>query len=177
MTIKDIIKFLISDQTDRELHEILIDEAMTKRLTRTNKINSVIDCTGLMPDHGNTISSLIVVEEDYWEQSELPLKKKIQLLGIITSTDFARFFSENCRGYVSVKDYMSESVLTISTSEKVSRVVELMAEKNISRLVVNYSDGLLGILTETDISRIILAIRSKTLRSVYKYPADHIFII
>ena len=72
---------------------------------------------------------------------------------------------------------MSESVLTISTSEKVSRVVELMAEKNISRLVVNYSDGLLGILTETDISRILLAIRSKTLRSVYKYPADHIFII
>ena len=72
---------------------------------------------------------------------------------------------------------MSESILTISTSEKVSRVVELMAEKNISRLVVNYSDGLLGILTETDISRILLAIRSKTLRSVYKYPADHIFII
>ena len=99
------------------------------------------------------------------------------MLGIITSTDFARFFSENCRGYVSVKDYMSESILTISTSEKVSRVVELMAEKNISRLVVNYSDGLLGILTETDISRILLAIRSKTLRSVYKYPADHIFII
>ena len=72
---------------------------------------------------------------------------------------------------------MSESILTISTSEKVSRVVELIAEKNISRLVVNYSDGLLGILTETDISRILLAIRSKTLRSVYKYPADHIFII
>jgi CBS domain-containing protein len=171
--IKDIIKFLISDQTDRELHEILVDEAMTERLTTTNKINSVIDCTGILLDHGNTISSLIVVEEDYWEQSELPLNKKIQLLGIITSTDFARFFSENCRGLASVKDNMSESVFTISISEKVSRAVELMAEKNSSRLVViatnNYSDGLLGILTETDISRIILAIRSKTLRSVYEY--------
>jgi len=173
VTIKDIIKFLISDQTDRELHEISVDEAMTKSLTTTNKNNSVVDCAGILHDHGSTISSLIVVEEDYWEQSELPLNKKMKLSGIITSTDFARFFSENCRGLASVKDYMSKSVFTISINEEVSRAAELMAEKNISRLVViaanNHSDGLLGILTETDISRVILAIRSKTLRSVYEY--------
>jgi CBS domain-containing protein len=173
VTIKDIIKFLISDQTDRELHEIPVDEAMTKSLITTNKNNSVVDCAGILHDHGSTISSLIVVEEDYWEQSELPLNKKTQLSGIITSTDFARFFSENCRGLASVKDYMSKSVFTISINEKVSRAAELMAEKNISRLVViaanHHSDDLLGILTETDISRVTLAMKSKTLRTVYEY--------
>jgi CBS domain-containing protein len=165
VTIKDIIKFLISVQTDRELHEIPVEEAMTKSLTTTDKSTSVVDCAEIMLGRGNAISSLIVVEEGSWEQ--------IELAGILTSTDFTRFFSENCRGLASVKDYMSESVLTISINEKVSKAAELMAEKNVSRLVVvatnNYSDGLSGILTETDISRVILAIRSKTLRSVYEY--------
>ena len=33
----------------------------------------------------------------------------------------------------------------------------------------SHHDGLLGILTETDISRVTLALKSKTLRSVYEY--------
>jgi CBS domain-containing protein len=173
VTIKDIIKFLISDQTDRELYEIPIDEAMTRNLTMTNKNKSVVDCASTFHKNSNTISSLIVIEGDYWEQSDLPANKKIQLSGILTSTDFASFFSENCRGLALVKDYMSESVFSISINEKVSRAAELMIENNISRLVVtstsSHRDGLLGIITETDISRVTLALKSRTLRSVYEY--------
>jgi CBS domain-containing protein len=43
-----------------------------------------------MLGRGNAISSLIVVGEGSWEQ--------IELAGILTSTDFTRFFSENCAG-------------------------------------------------------------------------------
>ena len=165
VTTKDIIKFLISAQTDRELHEIPVEEAMTKSLTTTDKNTSVFDCAEMMLRRGNARGSLIVAEKGSWEQ--------IELAGILTSTDFARFFFENCRGLASVKDYMSESVFTISINEQVSKAAELMAEKNVSRLIVvatnQYSNELSGILTETDISRVILAIRSKTLRSVYEY--------
>jgi len=95
------------------------------------------------------------------------------LSGILTSTDFVRFFSENCRSLASVKDYMSDSVFSISINEKVSKAADLMIEKNISQLVVtatnSHRDNLLGILTETDISRVILALKSKTVRSVYEY--------
>jgi CBS domain-containing protein len=38
LTIKDIIKFLISDKTDRDLDEIAIFEAMTKNVITTIKI-------------------------------------------------------------------------------------------------------------------------------------------
>jgi CBS domain-containing protein len=173
VTIKDIIKFLVSDQTDRELHEIPVYEAMTKRLTMTYKNDSVIDCAEILLDNDTAISSVIVVEGDSLEKSDLIPNRKIQLSGILTSTDFARFFSENCRGLASVKDYMSYSIFTISINEEVSRAVELMVEKSISQLLVtatnNHSDDLLGILTETDISRVTLAMKSKTLRSVYEY--------
>ena len=173
VTIKDIIKFLVSDQTDRELHEIPVYEAMTKRLTMTYKNDSVIDCAEILLDNDTAISSVIVVEGDSLEKSDLIPNRKIQLSGILTSTDFARFFSENCRGLASVKDYMSYSIFTISINEEVSRAVELMVEKSISQLLVtatnNHSDDLLGILTETDISRVTLSMKSKTLRSVYEY--------
>jgi CBS domain-containing protein len=56
---------------------------------------------------------------------------------------------------------MSHPVFTISINEKVSRAAELMIEKNVSRLVVtatnSHRDSLLGILSESDISRVTLA--------------------
>jgi CBS domain-containing protein len=170
LTIKDILKFLISDKTDRDLDEIPIFEAMTKNLITTNKNRSVIDCTKIL--NNNNIGSLIVVEEDGSEQQESSANKKMLLLsGIITSTDITRFFSENCIGLTSVKNYMSKCVFTISVNEKVSRATQLMLEKNVSRLVVTATDShnsLLGILSETDISRVTTAFKSKTLRSVYE---------
>ena len=171
LTIKDILKFLISDKTDRDLDEIPIFEAMTKNLITTNKNRSVIDCTKIL-NNNNNIGSLIVVEEDGSEQQESSANKKMLLLsGIITSTDITRFFSENCIGLTSVKNYMSQRVFTISVNEKVSRATQLMLEKNVSRLVVTATDShnsLLGILSETDISRVTTAFKSKTLRSVYE---------
>jgi CBS domain-containing protein len=177
ITVKDIIKFLITHKLDRDLDEIPIIEAMTKRLITINEIESVIDCAKILDnDHNSTFSSLIVVEKggpEQREQQETSANIKILLSGIITSTDFTRFFSEKGIGLVSVQDYMSHPVFSISINEKVSTAAELMIEKNVSRLVVtsanSHRDRLLGILSETDISRVTTALQSKTLRSVYEY--------
>jgi CBS domain-containing protein len=177
LTVKDIIKFLISDRIDRDLDEIPTIEAMNKKLVTVNEIENVIDCAKIL-DKGNnsSISSLIVVEEEEPEQhqqQESSMNRKILFSGIITSTDFTRFFSEKYIGLTLVKDYMSDLVFSISINEKVSTAAELMIEKNVSRLVVtptsSHRDRLLGILSETDISRVTTALRSKTLRSVYEY--------
>jgi CBS domain-containing protein len=63
LTIKDIIKFLISDKADRDLDEIAIFEAMTKKLITTIKNEDVVDCAKIL-DKNNNISSLIVIEEE-----------------------------------------------------------------------------------------------------------------
>jgi CBS domain-containing protein len=177
LTVKDIIKFLISDKTDRDLDEIAIFEAMTKNVITTIKTKNIVDCAEILDN--NNISSLIVIEEEenseQQEQQESSANKKISLSGIITSTDFTRFFSENCIGLASVNDYMSQPVFTISIDEKVSRAIQLMLEKNVSRLVVTamgssriHSISILGILSETDISGITPALKSRKLRSVYE---------
>jgi CBS domain-containing protein len=175
LTIKDIIKFLISDRTDRDLNEIPIVEAMTKKLITINETKSVVDCAKILAKEDNsTISSLIVVKDAVQhKQLESSRNRNILLFGIITSTDFTRFFSERCIGLASVKDYMSHPVFSISINEKVSTAAKLMTEKNISRLVVTsasrHRDRLLGILSETDISTVLVGLKSKTLRSVYEH--------
>ena len=178
LTIKDIIKFLILDRIDRDLDEIPIIEAMTKNLITINETKSVVDCAKILDKDNNNgiISSLIVVEVDNSEQlrqQDSSANRKMTLSGIITSTDFTRFFSENCIGLSLVKDFMSHPVFLISIDEKVSTAAKLMIEKNVSRLVVtpasSHRDRLLGILSETDISRVTLGLKSKTLRSVYEH--------
>ena len=118
MSLKDMIKFVISDKTDRDLHEILICEAMTKNLIIANKNSAIIGCAKTVTE--NNVSSLIIVNEDDDINS---------LVGIITTTDFANFFSENCVGLTSVENYMSQPVFTISIKEKISTAAQIMLEK------------------------------------------------
>jgi len=116
VTLKDIIKFLIADKTDRDLDEIPISEAMTRNLITAYKNSTVTECAKTVAT--NNISSLVIEEDD-----------NNNLAGIITATDFANFFSENCIGFVFVKDYMSQSLFAISLKEKVSTAAQIMSEK------------------------------------------------
>jgi CBS domain-containing protein len=169
ITVRDMIKFLMSDTSDRDLYEISVSEAMTKNLLTTNKNDSLVNCAKAFDKNKDKISSLVVVEKD--EDAE---HDKVSLAGIITSTDFTRFYSENCPGLASVEQYMSHPVYTISISEKLSEATKLMIENHVSQLVVigaadgGHSNRLLGILTESDIANITPALKSKTLRSVYE---------
>ena len=173
LTIKDTIKFLTLDRIDRDLDEIAIIEAMTKNLITINEIKSPVDCAKILDK--DAISSLIVVEDDPMQHEQLgsSVSRKTVLSGIITSTDLTRFFSERCIGLASVKDYMSHPVFSISVNEKVSTAAELMIEKNVSRVIVTpasrHRDRLLGILSESDISTVIVGLKSKALRSVYEH--------
>ena len=62
---------------------------MTKNLIMANKNSTITECAKTLTE--NNVSSLIIVIEDDDENN-------YSLAGIITSTDFANFFSENCIG-------------------------------------------------------------------------------
>ena len=163
MSLKDIIKFVISDKTYRDLDEIPICEAMIKNLIIANKNSAITDCAKTVTE--NNVSSLIIVNEDDDDNNSLA--------GIVTTTDFANFFSENCIGLTSVENYMSQPVFTISIKEKVSTAAQIMLEKKVSRLVVIDEDdnqnNSVGIISETDLSRTVPAFKSKTVRMVYEH--------
>ena len=101
MSLKDIIKFVISDKTYRDLREIPICEVMIRNLIIANKNSAIADCAKTMTE--NNVSSLIILNEDDDDNNSLA--------GIITTTDFANFFSDNCVGLTSVENYMSQPVL------------------------------------------------------------------
>jgi CBS domain-containing protein len=108
---------------------------------------------------------LIIVNEDDDDNNSLA--------GIITTTDFANFFSDNCIGLTSVENYMSQPVFTISIKEKVSTAAQIMLEKKVSRLVVidddNNQNNSVGIVSESDLSRTVPAFKSRTVRMVYEH--------
>jgi CBS domain-containing protein len=162
MSLKDIIKFVISDKTYRDLHEIPIYEAMIKNLIIANKNSAITDCAKTVTE--NNVSSLIIVNEHDHNNS---------LAGIVTTTDFANFFSDNYMDLTSVENYMSQPVFTISIKEKVSTAAQIMLEKKVSRLVVidddNNQNNLVGIISETDLSRTVPAFKSRTVRMVYEH--------
>ena len=164
VSLKDMIKFLISDKTDRDLHEIPISEAMTKNLVMANKNSIITYCAKTMTE--NNVSSLIIVNEDDGKNDNY------SLAGIVTTTDFTDFFSENCIGLTSVEKYMSQPAITISIKQKVSTAAQIMLEKKVSRLVVTDDDNqnnLVGIISETDISRTVPIFQSRTISSVYEH--------
>jgi CBS domain-containing protein len=157
ITIKDILRSVVYDQTDRDMHEMLISEAMSKRLVTAGKTSSIAECTQFMTRE--SVSSIVVIEQ---------AASHPKLSGIITHSDFTDFFAEKCTAVATVRECMSHPVITISINERMPRAMELMLKNNISHLVVMGSDNLLGIFSERDLLLITLAFKSKTLRSVYE---------
>jgi CBS domain-containing protein len=176
LTVKDILKFLLQDSTNRSLYEMRISEAMTTNLVTATQNESIANCASIMLTHRNNISSIVIVKEQsgFLTDNTQPhvMDAKMSLAGILTMTDLSRFYSENCSGLSSVSNYMSMPIITISINEKVRAAAELMVDKNVSLVGVTSNDRyktLLGILSETEIGRVTLAFRSKAQRSVSEY--------
>jgi CBS domain-containing protein len=158
ITIKDILKLVISDQTDREMHEIPIAEAMTKKLITAEKNSTIIECAQIMAREN--VSSILILEEG--------AQQSVKLSGIITSSDLTNFFAENCMRMTTVREYMSYPIVTVALNEKLSTAIELLLKNHISHLVVKEPGHLVGIISETDLLLLTLAFKSRSLRSVYE---------
>ncbi len=66
---------------------------------------------------------------------------------------FSDHLATSFRIWMEAKDVMSEDVVTISVNENVVSAAKLMAENNISCVVVVNNETIVGILTETDLLR------------------------
>lgn len=74
-------------------------------------------------------------------------------VGILTSTDFIQVVSDSESGSEhTVSDYMTSEVVTVSADLSVPDAASLMVDCDISHLPVTDSDGVVGIVTATDIA-------------------------
>jgi CBS domain-containing protein len=121
---------------------LLVQEIMTKKVKTIDSDKTVFEACELF--QGLKVGSLVVIYEDI-------------IVGIITERDVIKQIileSKNPRNTL-VKDIMTPNIKTIHSLAKIEEASKLMKKNDIKKLPVVYNDNLVGIITETDISRAI----------------------
>ncbi len=139
VTEKDISNFLSMHAFDkRKLGEITLGELLQNKtkLYAVNKNFSLGICAQLMLD--KNISSLLLEDE------------KNNVNKIITKTDLiALIASRNLNGFT-VGEYMTKEVITVEPEDNVNIIPTLLAQHNISRVIVVRENKPIGVITTRD---------------------------
>ncbi len=121
----------------RTIDNISVSRIMTKDVLTVSLGTDLAKAAAIMLDKG--ISSLVVVDGG-------------EVAGILTKTDLVRHFYESLANRFKVKDLMSKDVVTAKRMHSIGRIVELMEEYGVRRVVVTAGDRPVGLITESDIA-------------------------
>lgn len=163
VTEKDIVRFLYAEFPRRSLDEIRLDEIITnQQLITVEGGTDVGDCAKLMLN--NNISSLVIVKAN---------NDNSILNGIITKSDLLDAYARSFTGNVAINEYMTKKVLTVEPDESVHIVLLIMADGNVSRVIVvgDNNSKPVGIITSHDLlpaSTLLIADKSKPPLSQYR---------
>ena len=163
VTEKDIVRFLHAEFPKRSLDEIRLDEIITnQQLITVEGGTDVGDCAKLMLN--NNISSLVIVKAN---------NDNSILNGIITKSDLLDAYARSFGGDVTINEYMTKKVLTVKPDESVHIVLLIMADGNVSRVIVvgDNNSKPVGIITSHDLlpaSTLLIADKSKPPLSKYR---------
>lgn len=118
--------------------QVLVQEVMSKSPLSLKPIDTVLNAAQTMLRRG--ISGVPIVADDG------------TLVGILSKSDIARYYSENCSGLVTISEVETRQVTTIPSSYTLYKAEELMRKKKIGRLVVMDGGTPIGIITQRDLS-------------------------
>jgi CBS domain-containing protein len=128
-----------STQTDVALRNILVKDIMTKNVIFVNPSMTVEDLVQFI-----------------FEKKHMgyPVIEGGSLKGIVTFTDIEHVpYLE--RSMTLVSDIMTKNVISVSSNARASDVMKLIVSKNIGRIIVVDNELLVGILSRTDLIRIL----------------------
>ena len=120
---------------------MLVKEVMTKNVITINKEETVLKACNIYRD--KKIGCLIVIEDG-------------SCVGIVTERDLIeRTICEHRNPETTkIKEIMSSDIKTIHALETVEKAIQIMVENKIKKLPVIVNEGIVGIITVTDISKI-----------------------
>ncbi|HEV7347226.1 CBS domain-containing protein [Telluribacter sp.] len=128
------------------------------------------------------ISTIWSVSPDttVYEALELMAEKNIgavlvleneQLAGIFSERDYAR--KGVLKGRASrdtlIKDVMTSQVITVETEQKIEECMQIMSDRHIRHLPVNYKGELVGIISINDIVSAIIREQMQHIQSLESY--------
>ncbi len=128
-----------STQTDVALDNILVKDIMTKDVVSVSPSMSV---EGLVQ---------LIFQKKHMGY---PVMEGDRLSGVVTLTDIERVPSID-RYAALVSDIMTRDVISIPSTARASDAMKIISSKNIGRIVVIDNGSLVGILSRTDLMRIL----------------------
>jgi len=143
VTEKDMVFFLLGDQSEKKLEEIPIQK-ITKPVMSVSESTSIKSCAKKMIE--NEIGSLAVTQEG-------------KITGIITKTDLIEHFANTQSGKKIVGEYMSPYYAWSYSDTPLYNIVSKMVNDRISRLILrNHDETPVGILSFSDLFKLSLTV-------------------
>jgi CBS domain-containing protein len=137
ITEKDIARFLYKEVPNRRLNEITLNETMSKDLKTVEEQTSLSVCARMMLE--SKISSILVVDNVG------------DLKGIFTKSDLVGAYPVHYPTKLRVEQYMTKRVVTVAPDENLHMILLLMADNQISRVIVTRDQKPVGIVTGHDL--------------------------
>jgi CBS domain-containing protein len=132
------------------MEDIFVARIMSTELFTVSPDTLVEEAAGLMMDED--IGSVMVVDESN------------HLVGILTTTDFVRIVAERKpKDQTPVSAYMTEDVFTTTAQASVSDVADQFVAHGFHHMpVVDESEGVIGMVTTTDIAAYVADLEATT---------------
>ena len=139
---KDIGLFLLNDESELNLDEIPVSRIMN-RLSSVNATMDVDTCVEIMLE--KNIGSLGVTSNGEG------------LVGIVTKTDIAKYYSKNYAGRHTIGHVMTLTSVSMNSDDTLKDIVSKMIEEKVSRIFLKNKDGEPeGIITFRDLFHVAL---------------------
>jgi len=139
-----VVLYIPMDETD----DLFVASLMSTDVKTVTPATLVEDAADVMLD--DDIGSVLVVDDDGG------------LVGILTRTDFVAIVAgQKPKDETPVSEYMTSDVLTAGGGDSIRDVADRMVEAGIHHMpVVDPSEGLIGIITTSDLTAYISTVQS-----------------
>jgi PAS domain S-box-containing protein len=159
MSMKNISCIIAAEED--EVQGIVTETDLLKRVVIKNKDPLTTKVSAIMSKPVETVPyDLCILDASKMlgkhNVKRLPVLKDGKLTGVVTQTDLVRALT--CYGmWKDVSEIMNKEVAVIEKSSKVSQAAQVMAEQDISCIVVTDGEEVVGVLTERDLLNRIVA--------------------
>ena len=128
---------------------------MTKEVRTANDDQSLYVVCKIM--HENNIGSVVITRRRKESESVDEAKAAVDEVGIITERDIIErvILQEKNPKEIKVREIMSTNIITVHALAPIEKAAQIMKESNIKKVPVILNNEIVGIITETDLSRTI----------------------